>query len=84
MFSRYNLFIFLLSQLIWAVPTCSRVTPSHRSLSNRLSIRSDASSGSRTPVAAGWYAGWLNSDFNLQDLSWEKYTHVYYSFALVP
>lgn len=81
MFSRYNLFLFLLSQLIWAVPTCSRVTLHHRSLSNHLTIKSDTSSGSKPPVAAAWYAGWHSTDFTLQDLSWHKYTHVYYAYA---
>lgn len=81
MLSRYSLFLFLLTQLIWAVPTCSRVTLRHRSLFNRLSIKSDARSGSKPSVAAAWYAGWHSADFTLQDLSWSKYTHVFYAFA---
>jgi GH18 family chitinase len=80
MFSRYNLYLFLLAQLIWAVPTCSRVTLRHRSLSNRLSTKSDARSGSN-PVAAAWYAGRHSTDFPLKDISWSKYTHVFYAFA---
>ena len=78
MFSRYNFFLVLLAQLIWAVLTCSRVNPSHRSLSDRLSSRlSDPSKA----VAATWYASWHSSDFTLQDLSWSKYSIVIYAFA---
>lgn len=76
MFSRFNLILFLLAQLIWAVPTYSRGTPNHRSLS--LSSRS---SGSAETVAATWYAGYHSSDFTLQDLSWSKYSVVIYAFA---
>ena len=35
-------------------------------------------------VAAAWYAGWhANSDpaFPLANVSWDKYTHLTYSFA---
>lgn len=74
--SRYNLFLLLLAQLIWAVLTHSRVTPSHRSLSNRLSSKSGPES-----VAATWYAGWHSSNFTLQDLSWYKYSMVLWAFA---
>jgi hypothetical protein len=75
--SRYNLFFLLLAQLIWAVPTCSRVTPSHRSLSNSVSNWPGLSKS----VAAAWYAGWHSSDFTLQDLSWCKYSMVFWAFA---
>ncbi|KAI9458902.1 chitinase [Lactarius psammicola] len=76
MFSRFA--FFLLAQLIWVVPTCSLVNPSHRLLSNRLSTRSDSPSNA---VASTWYAGWHSSDFTLRDLSWNKYTNVIYAFA---
>jgi chitinase len=76
--SRYNLFFLLLAQLIWAVPTCSRVTPSHRSLSNSVSNWPGLSKS----VAAAWYAGWHSSDFTLQDLSWCKYSMVFWAFAV--
>lgn len=32
-------------------------------------------------VAATWYAGWHADVFPLANVSWEKYTHVTYSFA---
>ena len=83
MFTRYNLFLLLLTQLFWVVPTCSRFTPvvtsGHRPLSNRLSAKSDATS--KPTVAATWYAGWHSTDYTLEDLSWDKYTHVIYAFA---
>ena len=90
MFSRYNLFLFLLTQLIWVVPTCSRFNPrfyspvppgGHRDgpLIDRLSAKRDATS--KPTVAATWYAGWHSTDYTLEDISWDKYTHVIYAFA---
>ncbi|KAI0644731.1 chitinase [Trametes meyenii] len=32
-------------------------------------------------VSSGWYAGYHSSDFPLQKVSWNKYTHLTYSFA---
>lgn len=32
-------------------------------------------------VATTWYAGWHGADFPLANVSWDKYTHVTYSFA---
>ncbi|KAI0364435.1 chitinase [Pilatotrama ljubarskyi] len=41
-----------------------------------------SSNASKSPrVATGWYAGWHSSDFTLDDVSWNKYTHLTYSFA---
>ncbi|KZV65853.1 glycoside hydrolase family 18 protein [Peniophora sp. CONT] len=37
---------------------------------------------SSTPVAASWFAGWhANEGFPLSAVSWDKYTHITYSFA---
>ncbi|TFY66433.1 hypothetical protein EVG20_g4659 [Dentipellis fragilis] len=33
-------------------------------------------------VAASWYAGWHSDDVPLANVSWNKYTHMIYSFAL--
>ncbi|EMD39774.1 glycoside hydrolase family 18 protein [Gelatoporia subvermispora B] len=33
-------------------------------------------------VSAAWYAGWHSEDFPLSKVSWEKYTHLIYSFAI--
>lgn len=38
----------------------------------------DDSTGS---VSSAWYAGWHSGDFSLGDVSWDKYTHLTYSFA---
>ncbi|KAH9000826.1 chitinase [Lactarius hatsudake] len=76
MFSRFG--CFLLAQLLWALPTCSLVTPSHHSLSRRLST---ASGGGTNAVAATWYASWHSSEFTLQDVSWPKYSNVIYAFV---
>ncbi|KAH9940359.1 chitinase [Epithele typhae] len=32
-------------------------------------------------VSAAWYAGWHSDDFPLSSVSWDKYTHMTYSFA---
>jgi len=32
-------------------------------------------------VAASWYAGWHSEDVPLANVSWDKYTHMTYSFA---
>ena len=32
-------------------------------------------------VSAAWYAGWHSDDFPLDAVSWDKYTHLTYSFA---
>jgi hypothetical protein len=37
----------------------------------------------RNRVSAAWYAGWHATDFPLEKVSWNKYTHLTYSFALV-
>ncbi|KAF9528012.1 chitinase [Crepidotus variabilis] len=34
-----------------------------------------------TKVAAAWYAGWHQSEFPLDKVSWSKYTHMTYAFA---
>ncbi|KAI0076134.1 chitinase [Panus rudis PR-1116 ss-1] len=33
-------------------------------------------------VAAAWYAGWHAQDFPVANVSWDKYTHMTYSFAI--
>lgn len=32
-------------------------------------------------VSAAWYAGWHSDNFTLSNVSWDKYTHMTYSFA---
>ena len=41
------------------------------------------SDGSVSLVSAAWYAGWHSGDFPLSAVSWDKYTHLTYSFAYV-
>ncbi|EEB93001.1 hypothetical protein MPER_08406 [Moniliophthora perniciosa FA553] len=33
-------------------------------------------------VSMAWYAGWHSSKFTLSDVSWSKYTHLAYAFAV--
>jgi hypothetical protein len=42
----------------------------------------DIQSKSTKHVAAAWYAGWHATNFPLSDVSWEKYTHMTYAFAI--
>lgn len=32
-------------------------------------------------VAAAYYTGWHAANFTLDDMSWDKYTHLIYAFA---
>lgn len=32
-------------------------------------------------VSAAWYTGWHNESLPLANVTWDKYTHVFYSFA---
>ena len=34
-------------------------------------------------VANSWYTGWDAADFPVNDVSWEKYTHITFAFASV-
>ena len=34
-------------------------------------------------VASAYYAGWRANNFTLDDVSWDKYTHLYYAFEYV-
>jgi len=34
-------------------------------------------------VAASWYAGWQAQDVPLNNVSWDRFTHMTYSFAYV-
>ncbi|KAI0784678.1 chitinase [Abortiporus biennis] len=38
--------------------------------------------GKESLVSAAWYAGWHSTDFPLSKVSWNKYTHLTYSFAV--
>jgi len=46
----------------------------------------DSSSTARAPseglVAAAWYAAWHSTDFPLAQVSWSKFTHMAYAFAV--
>ncbi|KAH8107690.1 chitinase [Cristinia sonorae] len=44
----------------------------------------DASANVQTVdmVSAAWYAGWHSQNFTLANVTWEKYTHMTYSFAI--
>ncbi|KAH6914418.1 endochitinase [Coprinopsis sp. MPI-PUGE-AT-0042] len=54
--------------------TCSALAVQEQRLSAR--------APSANPIAASWYAGWHIEDFPLAQVSWDKYTHLTYSFAV--
>ncbi|TCD64825.1 hypothetical protein EIP91_003572 [Steccherinum ochraceum] len=41
-----------------------------------------ASGSSVDMVSAAWYTGWHSDNFTLANVSWDKYTHMTYSFAI--
>ncbi|TFY68804.1 hypothetical protein EVJ58_g790 [Rhodofomes roseus] len=41
----------------------------------------DSANSTVDMVAAAWYTGWHSEDFTLNNVSWDKYTHLIYSFA---
>jgi chitinase len=56
----------------------------HCRLAARLTNGTDPASASGTQnstVAAAWFEGW-NANYTVANVSWDKYTHVTYSFAV--
>ncbi|KAI3604579.1 glycoside hydrolase family 18 protein [Moniliophthora roreri] len=51
-------------------------------LETRSSTAVNASILGDSKVSMAWYAGWHSSDFTLSDVSWSKYTHLAYAFAV--
>lgn len=41
-----------------------------------------SSLNSNSKIAAAWYAGWHAQYFPLSQVSWSKYTHIIYAFAV--
>lgn len=72
-----------LSFALFALPL-STIAKSH-SLTRRCSSKPRGPGSTTTNsslVSAAWYAGWHSDDFPLDHLSWNKYTHLTYSFAV--
>lgn len=53
-----------------------------RSPAHHRHVARQAANTTKPSVAAAWFEGW-NANFTAADLSWERYTHVTYSFAYV-
>ncbi|KAK7043207.1 hypothetical protein VNI00_008561 [Paramarasmius palmivorus] len=70
MLAFHVLVLSLLADYIWALETRSS------SAAVNASILGDSK------VSMAWYAGWHSSDFTLSDVSWSKYTHLAYAFAV--
>ena len=45
------------------------------------STTSNSTNGTIDMVSAAWYTGWHNESLPLANVTWDKYTHVFYSFA---
>ncbi|KAL0570536.1 hypothetical protein V5O48_011418 [Marasmius crinis-equi] len=71
MFGSSVVLVTLLAGFIYAV---------HGSTLARSSVNATILGGSK--VAMAWYAGWHAADFPVSDVSWEKYTHMTYAFAV--
>ncbi|KAI0633477.1 chitinase [Trametes polyzona] len=73
---------FLLLALSAAIPFADAKPHSlRRTCPGKSTGSGSGSSDKSSRVAAGWYAGYHSSDFTLQDVSWDKYTHLTFSFA---
>lgn len=76
---------FLLLALSIAVPFAEAKPHTHvlkRTCPSKSSGSSSSSGSSKSSKAAvGWYAGYHSTDFPLSDVSWNKYTHLTFSFA---
>jgi GH18 family chitinase len=74
------------AQLACAVPNPDPILPAS---GGRLTLADTAPNWARDKprgpsepiVAASWYASSHSDDFTLQDVSWSKYTSLYYAFA---
>ncbi|OCB89110.1 glycoside hydrolase [Sanghuangporus baumii] len=76
-----------LAGTVHAAPLCGLVSSSSSASADSAEPSSSANNGTGTNsnsslIAATWYAGWNSDDYPLSDVSWEKYTHVIYSFAV--
>lgn len=54
--------------------------PGNSTGSSSVNGNSISSAGSSSLVAAAWWENWMSAQFPLEDVSWEKYSHVLYSF----
>ncbi|KAI0053357.1 glycoside hydrolase family 18 protein [Auriscalpium vulgare] len=70
-----------LAALLAGVPLASAFPSHHRHLASQLRRRASVSN-STAPVAASWYANWHADDVPLANISWSKYTHMTYAFAV--
>ncbi|KAL5476829.1 hypothetical protein ACEPAI_3015 [Sanghuangporus weigelae] len=70
-----------LAGTVLGAPLCGLVSPSSSAFADS-AAPSTNTGGNSSLIAATWYAGWNSDDYPLSDVSWEKYTHVIYSFAV--
>lgn len=73
-----TLLSFLLS-FVTAVPTCGLVPPSNSQTT--ISNNSGNNSTSEDVVASAWLPGWL-TNFDLNTIPWQSYSHLTFSFAV--
>ncbi|KAL5514322.1 hypothetical protein ACEPAG_2410 [Sanghuangporus baumii] len=72
-----------LAGTVLGAPVCGLVSPSSSaSASSAVPSSNNTDGGNSSLIAATWYAGWDSDDYPLSNVSWEKYTHVIYSFAV--
>ncbi|PFH47381.1 glycoside hydrolase family 18 protein [Amanita thiersii Skay4041] len=72
--------VSLVASTAMAAPMCGLVSPNDASSSSP-GQNSNSSNAACDVVASAWLPGWL-SNFNLDSIPWNKYTHLTYSFAV--
>ncbi|KAF5351917.1 hypothetical protein D9756_007649 [Leucocoprinus leucothites] len=75
--------MWTLTTLVLTLAAMSAAT-THSSHPHRHGRRQQTTSNSSSSalIASAWYAGWHSKDFPLEDVSWSKYTHMAYAFAI--
>jgi chitinase len=59
-----------------------RVLPLTLLLSAVAALELNTTTRSNSTISAAWYTGWHATDFPLSQVSWSKYTHLIYAFAV--
>lgn len=72
-----------LSLGLLAVPAVHATGSSFYSRDDASTTLATSNSTNRTidMVSGAWYTGWHNESLPLANVPWDKYTHVFYSFA---
>ncbi|KXN90956.1 Acidic mammalian chitinase [Leucoagaricus sp. SymC.cos] len=67
---------------IFATLSAATMHNSHQHQHGRRQRNTSNSSSHSALIVSAWYTGWHTTDFSLEDVSWSKYTHMAYAFAI--